>query len=137
MLVFGVAFLLVALRMPLQTALGPGPGFLPVLIGVLIVGSSSVALATGASNVAPGTPFPMGEEARRVPVLLGLMLAYLLLLLPVGHLIAATLLSCGTLWMLGRRPWWAALGIGVSFSTGSWALFALAMGVPLPAGPLG
>jgi putative tricarboxylic transport membrane protein len=135
-LLLGVGYTVVALRLPLQTALGVGPGFLPSLIGLFIVACAAWALATRATAIPPDQPFPLGEEAGRVPLLLALLVAYLVLLIPLGHLLSGMLMGSASLWVLGRRPWWAAVGIGVALSAGSWALFDLALGLPLPAGPL-
>ena len=136
-LLFGLGYTAVALGLPLRSALGPGPGFVPLLIGLLIVVCAAWALLARATAIGPDRPFPLGEEARRVPILVALLAAYIVLLVPLGHLLAAMLLASGGLWVLGRRPWWAAVGIGVALSAGSWVLFDLALGMPLPAGPLG
>ncbi len=134
-LLIGLGYTAQALGLPLQTALGPGAGFVPILIGVLIIGSAAWALVSRAAGVPPGTRFELGEEAWRVVVLLALLFGYVVLLVPVGHLIAATFLGGGSLWILGRRPWWTAAGLGIGLSIGSWVLFDLVLGLPLPAGP--
>lgn len=136
-LLLGASYTVAALGLPLRTALGLGPGFLPLLIGLFVMTCAAWALMTGASAVPPGQPFPLGEQARRVPLLLGLLATYLLLLMALGHLLAGTLMASASLWVLGRRPWWAAAGIGTALSAGSWALFDLVLGLPLPAGLLG
>ena len=135
-LLFGVGYTVVALGLPLQSALGPGPGFVPFLIGLLIVICAAWALLTGTAAIPRDQPFPLGEEAGRVPLLVALLAAYVVLLVPLGHLLAATLMASASAWVLGRRPWWRAIGIGVVLSVGSWVLFDLLLGMPLPGGPL-
>lgn len=137
LLLIGVGYALSALRLPLQTPVGLGPGFVPLLIALLMVGSSIWALLAGVSAVAPDSPFPLDDAAVRVPLLLGLLLAYIVLLNPAGHLIAGSLVASAALWVLGRRPWWAALGYGLLLAVGSWVLFDLLLALPLPAGPFG
>ena len=134
-LLVGLGYTAQAFGLPLQTALGPGAGFVPILVGLLIIGSAAWALVSGAAGVPPGARFKLGEEAWRVVVLLALLFGYVVLLVPVGHLVAAALLGGASLWILGRRPWWAAAGLGIALSVGSWVLFDLVLGLPLPAGP--
>lgn len=133
-LLFGLVYLLAGRGLALQSSTGPGPGLIPLLAGLLVVASAAWALATGASAVPSGTAFPRGEAAWRVPALLGLLASYLVLLPIVGHLIVMIPVASAATWVLGRRPWWAAVAVGVGMSVGSWALFELVLGVPLPAG---
>ena len=135
-LLFGAGYTVVALGLPLQSALGPGPGFVPLLIGLLIVICAAWALLTRTAAIPMDQPFPRGEEAGRVPLLVALLAAYVVLLVPLGHLLSATLMASASAWVLGRRPWWLALGIGIVLSVGSWVLFDLLLGMPLPSGPL-
>lgn len=135
-LLVGVGYTLTALGLPMTTALGPGPGFVPLLIGLLIVGTSIWALVSGATAVPLGEPFPVGDAAWRVSALLALVIGYTILLVPLGHLLSATVMASLALWVLGRRPWWATIGLGLALSVGSWTLFDQVLGLPLPAGPL-
>ena len=123
-----------ALRYQAGTLATPGPGLFPVSVGVLILVASGFSLL--AEYARPSPPLEaLGQDWWKVPAMCAAIWAFAALLKPAGYLIASAVL-CGLLvFILGRRPWWVALGIGLATAAVTYYFFSL-LGVPLPAGLL-
>jgi len=132
-------YLTQALKLPLGTAAKPGAGFYPVAVAVF---ACVVALVASARAFLP--PQAVRAEApsgatdparrRRVAGAMGALAAFCLTLPWIGYPIAAFGFVSVVLWGLGGR-WQAALLTGALGSAGSYYLFAVLLGVPLPRWP--
>jgi putative tricarboxylic transport membrane protein len=113
----------------------PGAGFLPFWVGAAL-GLMSVGLIARSLHRRPGAPGDgsEGRERRRMLGVLGGLVFYSLLLEPVGFLPGTFLLLAGLTRLLGAPGWRAALGFGALGALGSYALFGVFLGVPLPKG---
>jgi hypothetical protein len=136
-LLVAVGYLWEALRMPLGTMVSPGPGLVPILVGLLIA-VLSLALLTqvwlGKEIGQDPVILPAGAPGRRVVgVWIGL-LAYAMLVNALGHLLMAAILCTACLRLLGMRRWRNAILLSVFFSVASFYLFAVLLDVPLPEG---
>ncbi len=108
-----------------------GPRALPWLAAFLIGAGALVLLLRPAANedaMPPGT-------LRRIVVAVLVFLAYAGLIAPIGFFAATTLLGVALSLQFGARPVPALLA-AAAFSGALWLLFALALGLPLPAGEL-
>jgi len=126
-----------ALPLPQGTAARPGPGFFPLAVGVF---GAAVAAAwvVAAFRRAPATvagPHIEAPARGRVAATAGLLVAYCFLLPWVGYPLAAFLFTGFLLRGLGAR-WMAALAIALGSALASYYVFAVLLGVPLPAGIL-
>ena len=136
--VFGF-YLAQAMRLPFGTAAKPGAGFYPVAVAVF---ACVVALVAGARAFL--SPQPVRAAAlsgatdparrRRVAGAVGALAVFCLTLPWIGYPIAAFGFVSVVLWGLGGR-WQAALLTGALGSAGSYYLFAVLLGVPLPRWP--
>jgi putative tricarboxylic transport membrane protein len=138
----GLGVLALAFQLPQATAADPvGPRGFPALLGLVML-ACGVALGVLPQR-APTADAPEGvAEARGAlaprPLFgaIGLTAAYLAVLEPVGYLLATPPYLAGLLLVQGRvapRPFvLTVLGIPLVL----YALFAVAMRVPLPPGPL-
>jgi putative tricarboxylic transport membrane protein len=132
-------YLTQAMKLPLGTVAKPGAGFYPVAVAVF---ACVVALVAGArvflspQAVRPEAPSGATDPARRrrVAGAVGALAAFCLTLPWIGYPIAAFGFVSVVLWGLGGR-WQAALLTGALSSVGSYYLFAVLLGVPLPRGP--
>jgi putative tricarboxylic transport membrane protein len=140
---FGLGVLGLALRLPPATAADPvGPRGFPALLGLVIL-TCGVALGVAARRV-PSASAPEGDaEARGVlaprPLLgaIGLTAAYLAVLEPAGYLLATPpYLAALLLVQHGRVTPRAFVLTVLGVPAVLYALFAVAMRVPLPPGPL-
>jgi putative tricarboxylic transport membrane protein len=122
-------------KLPLGTAGNPGPGFLPWWVAVTLGLLALVRL--GQLWISRGTPDP-GAGQRRVLAVAGLVVAlaaYVALLEPLGYPLATFLLVLFVLRLVEPRPWTVALGVAAAAAVGSFVVFAVWLGVPLPPGP--
>lgn len=133
-LVCGIAYTLGAATYPVGTLSAPGPGFFPVLVGILLVLSSSICLL-GEWRHPSAPPAPPGANFWRVPALALAIAGYVLLLKPVGFLLATAGLWTVVLGALGRRPLWLVALSGFPAAGLTYLLFQL-LGVALPRGQL-
>jgi hypothetical protein len=126
-----------ALAMPMGTVASPGAGFLPFWAGV-VLGTLSLALIVSAA-LAPGSeraPEEAPVARRRVKWMLAALGAYALALPHLGCPVTTLLLLGALVKVLGQRGWTAAAAFSLVATAGSYALFALWLGVPLPRGSL-
>jgi putative tricarboxylic transport membrane protein len=119
-----------------------GPKFFPMVIGIgLIVLAVILAIAIprgsqgeadAGEDVDPNVP----GDWRTVGLLVGLFVAVILLVVPLGWAITGTLLFAGAATILGNRHYIRNLVIGAVLAVGSFYAFYSGLGIPLPAGIL-
>ena len=124
------------------TAGSMGPRVLPYMVGGALVLSGLavvVAVLRGRRGEAEqGEDVADDEHTDWVTVgmLVALLLVHVFLIVPAGWPVAATLLFAGSAIVLGAKPWWRAVVIGLLLALVLQAAFAGGLGVSLPAGPL-
>lgn len=124
------------------TAGSMGPRVLPYVVGTgLVLTGLAVVVAVlrgQRGDAEQGEDVAADEHTDWVTVglLVGLLLAHIFLIVPAGWPIAAALLFGGSAIVLGAKPWWRAIAIGVVLALFLQAAFAGGLGVSLPAGPL-
>ena len=112
----------------------PGPGFFPFWGGVVLAVLSFVLIvrsrrrATARPSIQP--------ESWKVLVVVGALLAYLLLLEPLGF-VAVTFLFLLLLFRLERRGWGFSTASAAIGTLASYALFQVWLRTQLPTGPFG
>ncbi len=136
LLVFAAIVVHEASELPFGTVHNPGPGFLPWwagvwlgLLAVVLLGQALAArLAAGGGEA--------GGRARKALGLLVALAAYVLAVEPLGYPASTFLLALFMLRVVDPQRWALALGVAAVAAIGSYALFAVWLQVPLPAGPL-
>jgi putative tricarboxylic transport membrane protein len=137
LLAASAVYLILALRLPLGAIARPGAGFYPVLVAVFAIVVALVATANAfrsAPAVEAGATAIDPSARRRVLISVVALVVFCFVLPWVGYPIAAFAFVTVVLRFLGGR-WGTALITGVLGSAGSYALFAVALDVPLPRGP--
>ncbi|WP_233213428.1 tripartite tricarboxylate transporter TctB family protein [Mycobacterium hubeiense] len=119
-----------------------GPKFFPIAIGIILIvlavilavaiPRGSVGEADAGEDVDPNTP----GDWRTVGLLVGLFIAVILLVNPLGWVITSTLLFAGAATILGNRHYVRNLVIGAVLALVSFYAFYSGLGIPLPAGIL-
>ncbi len=119
-----------------------GPRFFPLAIGIILIvlavilaiaiPGGSVGEADAGEDVDPNSP----GDWRTVGMLVGLFVAVILLVEPLGWAITGTLLFAGAATILGSRHYVRNIAIGAVLSLISFYAFYSGLGIPLPAGIL-
>ena len=125
-----------------------GPAALPAVIGAALAVASLALAARGVLRGVPAREEPEVEEAEglddnpaqrpaRFAVVAGLLLGYILLLLPLGYVISTFLFLFGTTMYLDRRRPVRNFVYSLLFALVVYYVFTELLTVVLPAGPLG
>jgi putative tricarboxylic transport membrane protein len=119
-----------------------GPRLFPVAIGAILIvlaialavaiPRGSVGEADAGEDVDPNTP----GDWRTVGLLVGLFVAVILLVNPLGWAITGTLLFAGAATILGSHHYIRNVVIGAVLAVASFYAFYSGLGIPLPAGIL-
>jgi putative tricarboxylic transport membrane protein len=119
-----------------------GPKLFPIAIGSILVVLAvvlAVAIPRGSAgeadageDVDPNTP----GDWRTVGLLVGLFVAVIVLVNPLGWAITGTLLFAGAATILGSRHYVRNIVIGAVLAVASFYAFYSGLGIPLPAGIL-
>ena len=139
LLVLAVAYTATAAgRYTYWTATGPGSGFFPFWLGLVLAALSTLLLVSAARRPDPGPAWlPRGHGAARLVVVV-IVTAAFIALLPVLGMVLGTAVFLGVLLrMLEGHSWRATLGVAVGAAAANWALFVLWLKVPFPVGVLG
>ena len=119
-----------------------GPKIFPIAIGSILIvlavvlaiaiPRGSIGEADAGEDVDPNTP----GDWRTVGLLVGLFVAVIVLVNPLGWVIAGTLLFGGAATILGNRHYIRNIVIGAALAVASFYAFYSGLGIPLPAGIL-
>jgi len=136
---FGVYVAFEALKLPYDSEFGPGPGFFPLWIGIgLTLLSLLLIVASLFASTAPENSKSQSRTAigRALVGWSGLMLA-IGLLHWLGFGLSLALLAAFLVLALEKRSPWVAISVAFGLALGFHAIFVLALGLSLPAGPWG
>jgi putative tricarboxylic transport membrane protein len=136
-LFIGLAFTLGGFRYGFGAWKNPGPGFLAILFGVLLMALSASLLAMTLRGAAEGAnmPFWRSKGGWR-PVLYSVLslIVYMLILRKVGFLLTTFLFIFFLLRFVCGKRWVISVAVAVAFSLVSYGLFSVLLGTPLPKG---
>ncbi|RDI56793.1 tripartite tricarboxylate transporter TctB family protein [Microvirga subterranea] len=134
-LLLGLGAIVGAVQLQIGTPSEPQPGFFPFLGGVgLVVLSSLLLVQDWRGQSSGGEPF---VEVRRPLLATVGFVAFVVMLDPLGYVLATAALSVVLLLVLGVRLGLRSLLPAVLLSIGSYLLFDRMLDVPLPEGILG
>lgn len=121
-------------RLPLGTTHGPGPGYFPLLLALLLAAFALPLVIRGG-----GTPLRQLEwaEAGHAAAILGASVFTAVALDPLGYRITMALFLFFLYGVVQRRAVLIAVALAAGLALGSHWLFDVALKVPLPRGPLG
>jgi putative tricarboxylic transport membrane protein len=128
----GIFVILQARAMPYGEATVPGPGFLPMILGVLLLGVSLI-LGIKALLYRGNTACVQLGHRSMVSILVALVLLAGLLE-RAGFLPVMTLFVFLSLKTLSRLKWWMCLLWGLLAAFAAYGFFSLLLGIPLPSG---
>jgi putative tricarboxylic transport membrane protein len=140
MLIFSVSVMEGGRRMPPSNTFGPGAGFLPFWLGVLMALLSILLIVNAkrqATDVAERSPFPDKQTLLSITLTAGSLAVYNLLIEPLGFLVSTVLLSGFLLGVVERERWHITALVAVANAIGLYIIFQVLLGVGLPKNALG
>ncbi len=142
----GLVYESMALNMPRGDLAHPGPGFFPMIVGIFMLLTTLGCLLRqivprnrGATPSVSGlgnqdAVIPESRNVKKTFQLTALMIAYLLVLTPLGFPIAICAFLAIAIRIFGYRRWLPTLVMAVVIAAISYVAFVLWLKVPLPLG---
>ncbi len=132
-LALGIATIFFASQLPYQSGFGPGPGFLPFWIGIVLVICS--AIVTVQEMRAANTKQTFFQPRTRTAVKMLAINVVAFLLIPVlGFSVGFGLFILATMRMMGKHGWAGCVVAAVLTVIGIHYLFGQWLDIPLPTG---
>jgi hypothetical protein len=140
----GVAVLLLGIgtsvaawtSLPYGGEFGPGPGFLPLWLGVILSVAAVPVIVTGCRSPESGGRFFRPETLQAVKVL-GMILAVFLALPILGFSAGLALITGGGMRILGKHAWLSCAATVIGTAIAIHYLFGQWLSIPLPKGMIG
>jgi len=136
----GLAVCLGSLQYKLGTPAAPGTGFMPFLAGAAICFFSGIGLIHSTLRRRQGegwAPMLRGVIWKNAMIILISLLAYALLLVPLGFVITTTLFIAFLLRAIVPQRWSVVIACSILTALGSYLIFEVWLKAQLPKGPLG
>lgn len=127
----GLWFAALARRMPMVEDSVPGPGLAPVILGLILAG---LGIAIGVTAVARRSGLRVVVFDRDTTIAAALLAAAVGGFEPLGYVVSTFLFLLASFVAIGREPWLKAAVVAAAATAVTWAMFAKALGVALPAG---
>jgi putative tricarboxylic transport membrane protein len=139
LLVFGIWFAAVgALRYRYWDANGPGSGFFPLWLGVVLAVLATLLLVSAVRQPDPGPAWlPRGHGAARLVAVVGATALFIVVMPVLGMTLGTLLFMAGLLRVLEGHSWRTTLAVSVGVTAANWALFVWWLRVPFPTGVVG
>jgi putative tricarboxylic transport membrane protein len=135
---FGVSFIIGSLSYPTWDRYGPGPGFFPLLLGVLFSALSLLLLIRSVARQEEGDKKEGGSQfpILRAVVYLFVLFGFYFFFERLGFILTLFLFMSGVLYLFGRRSIRSSLSISVLATFFAYLVFVKLLSVPLPPGIL-
>lgn len=124
------------LTLPYSGDFGPGPGFLPVWLGVTLALCAIPVVVTDARRTERSARLFRPETLQCLKVLI-LVVAVFLSLPVLGFSAGLALIAAGGMRLMGKHRWAACAVIAVATAAAIHYLFGQWLSIPLPKGMLG
>jgi hypothetical protein len=136
-LLLGITTTMVAwLTLPYTGEFGPGPGFLPLWLGVTLTVCALPVIVTDLRSTERSGKLFRPETAKCLKVLI--LIVTVFLALPVlGFSVGLALITAGGMRLLGRHRWISCLVTVIGTAVCIHYLFGQWLGIPLPKGMIG
>jgi len=134
LILVGIGVIVWSIRLQVGTLLRPLPGFFPCLVGVLVIVLSLILMVEGWRGRGKA-PQAYGEW-RGPSTLIVSLGVYVLILDPLGYVLATIFIAAVTLRILGIRSWKVISRSSLFLAVAVYLLFTRLLGVELPAGIL-
>jgi hypothetical protein len=138
--IVGLAIALVSTTYGLGAAESPGTGFMPFLAGLAIFFFASIGAIHGFVKRRAGSPWKpilQGVDWKKSFVVLAALIAYALLLKPLGFSLSTALFIAFLMRAVQPQKWPVVAAGAVGTALGAYAIFELWLKAQLPRGPWG
>ena len=112
---------------------GPASAFLPFWLGVVMAGLALFMLLRR-PRAAEEDWIPRGEGRKRVLVVVGVTIAFVVSLKILGMVLGTALYIAVLMRYLERHPWWLTVVVSAAAAGVNWLVFAHWLRVPFPEG---
>lgn len=136
--ILGIVTLVASVQIKGQASERLSPATLPILIGcmLLAVGATQLVTAWRYAGEERIIAWPNARGRRRVLINIGLMVAFLALLEPLGFPLATLIYITAGVWYLGGYRWWVPPTTGLLSALIVLFVFIDFLGLSFPIGPL-
>jgi len=123
-------------RMDVGTFVEPGPGFMPAVVGIMAISASALIFLGSLKGKEGAKPKEeaAGEGKWRFAALVAAIVAFIPLFKILGSILSIFLIVFLLNKILGAKGWLQPLLLGLVFAGATWAVFVMALDVPLPMG---
>ena len=141
LLIFAAIYLVASLSLPLGRAAKPGPGLIPVCIGIAITFFSllhviEVIYSEKGHSAEKREGALQRRDVLRLAGLIFSFVIYIFLFQILGYILSTIILVGATLHLLAMHGWARITLISIVTSAGSYYIFSKILGIPLPQGIL-
>lgn len=130
-----------AMQMPASATFGPGAGFLPFWVGVILAVLAVFLLASvwtrKMTRKDAQNPFPGAKALLAITGVLGGLAAYIFLIEVLGFLADTFLYVAFLVGMVERQRWRLTLGVAIVTTASLYIVFQVLLGISLPKGMFG
>ena len=132
------AYLAGALRLPMGDLGQPGAGVFPVMVAVTLIIASFLTLAEGWSqDDEERVALPAGADAKRLLILIALMVGYITLMPWLGQALASLLFCILLLRLLSDLSWLRIMVYAALMAAALYVVFIYLLKIPMPSGFFG
>ncbi len=133
---FGIFVLYEASDLPYLSEYGPGPGLLPLWLGIGLVALGALLAVNGLVNPGNAEQVAWRKITRPAAAWIGFVIT-IGLLGRLGFTLSFALLSLFLVLVMERRSILAAVNVAAGLALAFYLIFVFSLGVPLPSGPWG
>jgi putative tricarboxylic transport membrane protein len=136
--VLGAAFVGGARQFPYSTPNGPGSGFLPFWLGLVMAALAAMLIVRATRQTEPGPAWlPAGRALARLVVVIVATAAFILVLPVLGMTLTTAVFLVVLLRFLEGHTWTATVSVAIATAAANWLVFIRWLNVPFPPGVLG
>jgi hypothetical protein len=117
---------------------GPGPAFLPFWLGLVMAVLAALLLLGALRSRDPGEAWlPRGDGLRRLALVIGATVAFVVLLPWLGMALSTALFIVALMRLLERHRWTLSLAVAIGITALNYLVFTYWLKVPFPVGVFG
>jgi putative tricarboxylic transport membrane protein len=133
--VFAAAVMWEDRAFPLGSVTKPGPGYMPMVLAIILAAMAILVILTGGRSPSVGT-LDWSERKHALAILAGCAFTALALE-RIGYRVTVILLVGLLLWVVERKKPVVTIAMALGLSLGTFYVFSTLLKVPLPLGPGG